>query len=327
MIRIERVDPLAMAEPASAILLESWPRPCIHYSPAYLRWQLSFPGTTPSVAVAAFGEGEPIACIATTPRRLRWRGIRVEVHVASFMAVRPSWRGRGVANRLFQAMLDALRDYDRPIVSFAEPDSAGDWTARSAYPAAGFGMRPLGAYPLYGFLPRPGEAPAPAVKAIETADPEGFLLRIGACTDDRTLWNDPDAAEWAHYQRDPRERATVELYGPSGEWLGGAVAVRSEVATAHGVDPVTTLESVFLPQLDSAMLRALCQYACGRWSGAQSSPAGAFPLTAPNAWGIDPLILRAAGLRQTPRRFVGYLAHPDPKNPLLDASGTNLEIV
>ncbi|MBI3949929.1 MAG: GNAT family N-acetyltransferase [Acidobacteria bacterium] len=322
MLRIQQVNPGSFAESASRILLQSWPVTCFHYSPDHLRWQFSFPGPYPSVGVAAFDGNEPVGFAAATPRRLRFQQMGSETYVVSFVAVRPAWRGRGIAADLYTCLLGALREAGLPIVTFAEPGAVGERALVKAYPSAGFELRTLGRFTTYGYSPRSGAAPT-SVQVLETSDAATILATIQRRGDHQTLWSDPDCQWLEHNDEDPWLRATVILRLTGGDGLGCAMIVRSEFVTAKGISLVPMIDQLFLYQPEAEALRALCEFASERWSG----PAARTNVTVPNAWGIDPMILRSAGLRQTPRQFTGYVCSPDPHCPFLNAQGTNLHIV
>lgn len=322
MLRIDQVNPGAFADSASRILRESWPAPCIHYSPAYLRWQFGVPGAHPAVGVAAFDGDEPVGFAAATPRRLRLQQVRSAAYLVSFVAVRPAWRRRRVAARLYACLLEALRVTGLPIVTFAESNSAGEQALLSAYPAAGFHLRTLGRFPTYGYAPCAGAAPS-SVQVVETTDAAAILAAIQGCGHHQILWGDVDR-RWLNYTTtDPWPRATVVLRQAEGDGLGCAMIVRAEIATADGVRFVAMIDQLFMDRPAAETLRALCEFARQRWS----SPAARPLVTAPNVWGIDPMILRSAGLRQSPRQFTGYISSPDPLCPFLKALGTNLPVV
>ncbi|HZT44087.1 MAG TPA: hypothetical protein VFA07_18125 [Chthonomonadaceae bacterium] len=321
-MRVERVDLLEFAEKASCFLLAAWPRPCLHYTPAYLRWQFGFPGSIPPVGVAVFDEDELVGFNGSTLRRLRFQQTTAEILLASFASVHPARRGGRAPGTLYRGMLEALRDCGLPHLAYAEGGSPGDLGALRAAPSAGFCLQRLGPFPVYGYVPHPDETPA-TVQVVETDDPLALLPAIRACDDTQTLWNAPDETMLAHYHKDPRPHALTLLYGPEGDLRGAAIVVQAEFVTAQGFRSVIMLDNLFLPRPDAETLHALCAFAAGRWA----EQIGSVRITLPNVWGIDPGILEAAGLRHRQGHFIAQVCATDPAHPFLQAAGTNLEIV
>jgi hypothetical protein len=320
-LRLQQVDPSAFIEPASRILQESWQPPCIYYSDDYLRWQFRFPGALPASGTAAFDGDEPVGFTAVIPRWLRLGGVRLPVLLSSFHAVRPAWRGpAGVG--VLRAGIRSLRDMDMPVVVFTVPGSEAERMVRAAYAAFGFQCRPLGHYPTYAALARPGQPGGP-VTAVEAQDVEDFAAALRACDVPRRLWNAPDRDQLEHYRKDPRERVLVRLEDPTGRPLGAAMLMRADVLTAAGRERVATIDSVSLPEPSADALRALARFAADRWADRVTSPV----VMAPNLLGIDPGLLRLAGFRVTPSAFNGYLFFRDRDHAFRDAEATNLEIV
>lgn len=326
--RIEEIDPAVHAEEAAALLRLCWPPPSIHYSADYLRWQFGFGGTHhPALGVGAFAGGTLLGFGATSPRRLRLGTDEEWLQVVSFVAIHPSQQGRGLASAVYQALAAALRRTGQSIITYAQPDTAGQRCLLRAYPRAGFELRPLGVYAAYGCLVREGRAP-PAPPAQVEPDSAGFarvLAELAEVPPERpALLPVPDAAVLAHYARDPRQRRFLVARGPDGAPSGAAMAIEAELVTAAGLEKATTLDAVFLPrdrlETLAGTLAALC-----RGARAGRGPSGA--VLAPNLWGIDEALLRSAGLRRTGGLFHGYFCTPRPAHPFLAAEGTNLEIV
>jgi hypothetical protein len=89
--RVEIVDPVAFAEPASRVLREAFEPPCLHYTPDYLRWLFGVPNGMESIGVAAFDGAELEGFFGVMPRWM-WLGERrIAVHLISALAVRPAW--------------------------------------------------------------------------------------------------------------------------------------------------------------------------------------------------------------------------------------------
>jgi predicted N-acetyltransferase YhbS len=320
-VHIEIVNPSDHAGPAAQLLRRAWQPPCLHYTADYVRWQLRFPGPHPAQAVAAWEGGEMVGFAGLTPRRIRFGHRPAAAYVLSFVAVYPVCRGRGLAAGLYAALLDAVRGTEVPIIGFALLGSAGQRTLLRAYEAAGLRCRPLGEFQTYGFH-SPRLALPPDVSTEEPAAAD-LVSVIEACVGPRTLWSAPDARQLDHYRQDLRPRALVLVRGPDRQPAGAGLVVRADMATAKGVQPAVTVESVFLPWPEAGTLRALLDHAARRWPSA----AGPTPVMAPNLQGLDAALLRSAGVRQVAPGFAGYVGVADPTHPLLGAESTNLEIV
>jgi hypothetical protein len=322
MLCVEPVDPVALAEPASRLLAQVWEPPCLHYTPDYLRWQFGFTGEhLSSIGLAVYRDfQELIGFNSATVRRLRFRGTVSDVFLVCLSAVHPAWHGSRVAGILWKAMLEAVLKMERPYLSFAEAGSPTDRSAQRAQP--GRYLTSLGSFPIHGFMPRPNAEPGD-IRVIETEDPEAMRPVIRACDDEATLWNDPDPRMLAHYAADPRPSAMLLLEGPEGDLRGAARIVCAETLTSQGQSILPIVENLFLPNPDADTLRALCLYAARRWPDRVTAPM----VSIPNVWGIDPDILKAAGLRQTTARFVGFIGTYSVSDPFTPASGTNLDIV
>jgi hypothetical protein len=319
-IRLEKVDPLAFAGPASLILQEARESPALRYTPEYLRWLFSFPGGSSTVAAAAFDGDEPIGFRAVMPRRARFRGQSIVVHLSSFLSVRSAWRGP-IAAGLHRTICGM--GLPRPWIAFARPGTTGERVTRAQFTSfKTSSQKEIGIYRTYGYVDPPTPLPS-GVSCGEADDLDEFLAIARRCTDPRVLWSDPDHATLEHYRKDPRGRALVVARSASGDPLAVAMAVRAEIVAPNGVEYATMVDSVFLPESSAEALRALLRFAGRRWTES-GKPA---VVTAPNLWGLDPALLRSAGLRATPSSFVGFLLAPEPGDPLVKAEGTNLEVV
>ena len=321
MLRAERVDPADVAETAERILGESWEPPCLNYSADYLRWQLNFPGPSPSRAVVALDGGEPAGFAALTPRRLRFRRQRLDAFILSFVAVRPAWRGQGVGSLLYTALLDGAKTDGVPIVAFAEPESAGRALLLKSFEANHFLRKGLGTFRAHAGLSRPGPSTS-LIRCSMVEDLAGLSAALDRCDDSRTLLSDPTLDQWEHYRKDPRGRALVEVWDPDGEPAGSAMIVMAEVITAQGFTRTPLIDSIWTPHPSPEALKAIVQFA-----GGCSGQGGPQTITLPNVGTLDEFALRAAGLRAIPSRFEGFLFLPDPRSPVDEADSTNIEIV
>lgn len=320
MVRIEHVNPVEFADDASRVLEESWPAPHVRYSPAYLRWQFRFPGPLPPLGVAAFDRDEPIGFAGATPRWARFRGHRAPLYLVSFVSVRPAWRRQGIGGALYAELLRHIQQAQAPVVTFAETRSAGQRRLLTAYETAGFHARPLGEYPVYGYLPPPNP-PAPG-NAEWTEQISCVLPLIQTADDTRIIRHDPDETVMNHLSADPRLRRAVLVRGPDGT-SAGVMVVQSEIVTRAGAELAWLIEHPYLSQPSPKLLRNML-LAIARHSAA---PAGPVFITAPNVSGIDPALLRAAGLRQTRSVFAGYVCAMNASHPFLQADATDLDVI
>jgi len=321
MVRVEQVNPCEFPDSASQVLEESWPAPHVRYTPQYLRWQFTFPGPLPSLGVAAFEGEEPVAFGAATPRRARFRGHGAPVYIVSFVSVRPAWRGRGVAGAIYAELLRHIRQTDSAVVTFAETGSAGQRRLLAAYDAAGFHVRALGEYPVYGFVV-PADAPASGSDVECTLQLDRLLPLIGAADDSATIRHDPDDAALRHYAADPRSRRAVLLRSSDGA-QAGAMTVRPEMVLRGGIDVATVVESPYLPRPSADLVRDLF-ISAAREVESRATPA---IVTAPNLAGIEPEVLRSAGLRRTRSVFTGYACAPAASHPFLQADSADFEVM
>lgn len=321
-LTVATVDPLAFAAGASALLREAWTPPGLLYSPEYLGWQFVSPGDTRALAAAAFDGDVPVGFAAAVPRRLRLGEKRGDALVLSFVAVRPGYRGRGVAAAVYAALLDAAGQTGRPVLAYAQPGTPGRHVLLKAFEAAGYRRQDLGLYRTYAHRPGPASAPAAGGVTCAAAGPACFLDVVRRCNGTGTLWSDPDPGRLDHYRADPRGRLLAVASGPGGVPTGAGMVVLCEMTTPQGVDRVALLDSLFLPEPDVEILKALLRFAAGAWPDRVSTPT----ISVPNAWGLDAGLLRAAGVRATPSGFDGFL-FTTGDNVWEKAEGTNLEII
>ena len=319
-VDVRFVEALSFAGDAATVLADAWSHSsALHYNEEYLRWQLSFPGPFPAPAVAAFCENRPVGFAAATHRRVRYQSRVFDALVVSFVAVQSDFRGRGVAHRLYDVLLGRLREFKLPVITFAINGSGGERAISRAYPEAGFILRSIGEYPVYGFVVRPDAAePKWAVVAGDNLPP-GSAPSVSGCYD-RLIWSDPDSALLRHYLSDPRGRVYLAP-GPKGPV---ASVVHADFVGAGGVEYVTTIDSVWSTGTDVALLTGLAASASQLWPGKHGNLK---VVHFTNLAAFERSSLRSAGFRQISTRFKGYLAVVDSADPLLEATGVNLEIV
>lgn len=309
------------APQASAILTAAWTAPALQYSSAYLQWQLSFPGPAPAPAAAAFVDSNPAGFAGSTHRRLRHGLEIIDVLLVSFVAVHPDFRNRGIAAGLYRTLLAAIAATRLPVITFAQPGSAGLRAIERAYPEAGFELRSLGSYLGFACAPRASHETQWA-REERTPAPDGSSIAaaVEACAADRNLlWSAPSDAQWRHYQEDPRPRRLFALNAGDGE-RAAAWVVQTAYVTSQGVDSVAAIDCAWLNRSRPDLLPGLAT-AVGR-----ISPAAAV-VSAPSLAGFDPKQLRHAGFRQVGPGFHGYCATAAGAVPLPAAEAVTCEIV
>ena len=315
-IEFQLVPGTEFAPQASAILTAAWPAPALHYTPEYLRWQLSFPGPLAAPAVAAFVDSNPAGFAGSTHRRLRHGPEVIDVLLVSFVAVHPDFRNRGIAAGLYRTLLPAIAGTRLPVITFAQPGSAGQRAIERAYPEAGFELGSLGSYPGFACAPRASQEAQWAregnVSALDVA--------VDTCTSDRNLlWSAPTDAQWLHYMQDPRPRSLLSLNSNDGE-PGAAWVVQTAYVTAQGANSVAAIDCVWVNRARPDLLTGLAT------AVARMSPT-ATVVNAPNLAGFDPKQLRQAGFRQVAPGFLGYSATAHGAAPLPPAHVVNCEVV
>lgn len=320
-IEFHRVPGAAFAAQASAILTAAWPAPCLHYTPEYLGWQMSFPGPVAAPAVAAFVDSKPAGFAGSTHRRLRHGMEVIDVLLVSFVAVHPDFRNRGIAAGLYRTLLAAIGATRLPVITFAQAGSTGQRAIERAYPEAGFVLRSLGSYPGFACVPRPSqETPWSCTENAPELDGSPVTVAVDACAADGSLfWSSPTDAQWRHYLQDPRPRSLLSLNSAGAE-PAAAWAVQTAYVTTQGVNSVAAIDCVWLSRGRPDLLPGLAS------AVTRSSPATGV-VNAPNLAGFDPKQLRHAGFRQVGSGFHGYCATAPGAVPLPPADAVNCEIV
>jgi GNAT superfamily N-acetyltransferase len=299
-IEFRLVDGVSFAEEASRLLIAAWPIPALDYSPAYLRWQLAFPGPRAAPAVAAFVGSTPVGIAASSNRRLRVNSAFHDVLVVSFVAVDPAHRNKGIAGGLYRTLLDAVKNIDAPLITFGRENSSGQRAIERAYPASGLPLRAFGSYIPYATMPRSSSGTDEWTRA--DAVPPEVLSPVARSA--------PTVEQYAHYRNDPRPRELL-VHRNATAW---AWAVRINYVSAKGIETATVLESVCVEQPEA--LAGLASAAAGLW------PSPNPVVNLPNLWGMDPIELRALGFRKTGVPWIGYQAGPP-----LEVSGAQMDIL
>jgi len=310
------------AAEASAVLDASWQPPALRYSPAYMQWQLSFPSNIGSgPAVMAYDNNVPVGFSAMTARRLRSGNESWDSGVVSFVAVRPEWRGRGIAAALYEKLLPAVRERGQPILTFGAIGGAGLKVLLRAYSEAGFETIPLGACPAYSCLVQPGK-PAAGDWEAHTVSETTAITDLSRGFGPSAIISDPTNAQLRHYLNDPRPRTLVLVRHRATARTGAAWLVQPEITTARGPETIVIVDAVYIPEYDASALPAVL-HAAAAWSGKP------LPLlvNAPNLGGFDPEALRRHGIRKTGAGFMAYCCSPEPRGFLSAVRTTNLEII
>ena len=318
------IDGSGFAFEAARLLEEAWKPPALRYTAAYLGWQLSFPSTVEMPSAAAFDGSVPVGFAGASARQLRHGSTTMDVAIVSFVAVRPAWRGRGVATGLYRTLLKTLADREIPVITYAIPASVGERTLLRAYPEAGFQMRALGLYSNYAFADRQ-EKTCDQWLAGFSDDVERLapLAEERAAHDEAVLWSMPTRHQLTHYLVDPRPRKLIVVEHASEGTCGAAFVIHSELRMLQNTARVITLDCVWISGSAVAGLLALLRLASAAWP----SPGTTIPVVmCPNLGGFDASALRAIGVRRTGAQFCGYFCSVGQKLwPAFER--TNLEII
>src|SRR5262245_22409314 len=125
-IRFDDVDPGSYASEAAELLRRAWNPPCLRYSDAYVRWQLTFPGAVPPRAIRARDGDRMVGFVALMPRQVSTPNGPFVIYVRSFLAVHPAYRGARIATELLSRITETC---DRPIFCFTQPGSRNERTS------------------------------------------------------------------------------------------------------------------------------------------------------------------------------------------------------
>ncbi|AKT43238.1 GNAT family N-acetyltransferase [Chondromyces crocatus] len=320
-IEIERTDAVTLSEQSATVLREAWVPPVLNYSDEYLEWQLRFPGA-PVIGVTARSGDDVGGFAAITPRRLKFRGEASLAYLLSFVAVRPAFRGRGVASKLYDELLDALKGSGLPAVVYVDEHSpAAQRSLLGSAERVGMRVKHLGQYANHGFAPSHESERIPLI--VRDATDHGEVLSlIDACKDERVLWAAPDDALLDYYERDPRGRKLL-VVEEEGVAVGAASVTLCEIMNTLGeVDRVTSVDSIWIPDPTMPRVATLFRGAAMAFLGQACSPV----VSAPNVSAIPADVLRAARVRPTGAVYQAFALHSGD-HPFLEAELTNLEVV
>lgn len=312
-VRFHDVDPAAHAQEAAALLRRSWDAPCLRYSEAYVRWQLTSPGAVPSRAVSASDGGRTVGFVALIPRQISTSHGLAVIYVMTFFAVHPRYRGARIGSQLARRIVEIS---DRPILTFTEPGAHSERAFNQAATARGWTFRSIATLRTYA-----GGATAQSESSIEArpATVEEFLAAAKPREPTSVAWSRPTLEQARHYLSDPRGAQLAIAEGMDGQTLGVARIVRSQVLTADGAADVPSLDAVELYHHHAAALGAFRRFAL--------TPSGGSSIaTAPNLDVVPAAAVRQAGFRATRSTFnVAVLG--DPAEPITrEVVSTNLEV-
>jgi GNAT superfamily N-acetyltransferase len=311
-LSVELVDPIRSVARAAAVLRAAWTPPCLHYSDAYVRWQLTFPGNVPVRLALAFAGRQSIGCAGLTPRQFLLNGEYTAAYVLSFVAVDPSWRGHGLGARLYETLLDGIAP-QVPIVVFTQPDSTGERLLLRAF-ASEFTHQPLRQCRAAGYARVLGEQKNDG--RVRNAREDEFLAALSHIDAAGIFWNAPSPAVLSHYLSDPRSRSLMVIGNREGEPTGTAMRVAVEIVNGSTLQLVPMLENVRLTEPSPSDLEAA-------FDATGEVMPGSTTVVAPNLSHIDISITRAARARLLPSV---YNAHIFLRHVKCEADATNIEV-
>lgn len=267
------------------------------------------------MAAVAHDGRELVGYSAIIPRRMQVGDKSIDTYHLTFVCVLPEHRCLGIATQLYDAILQEVGRQNWPMIAFTREDSIGNRAFSSGARRANFTHRSLGDYIVYGYLYRPMQAmvadPTIEVSTTEVILDSEFVELVAGSNDDQSLGIVGDADMLRHWSLDPRHSLQIRVRRHD-ELVAGALIVRGQVSTLKGLEPVTSVEQVFLREHDPLLLKWVCQAAGAAWYE------GTRPefVSLPNLISYPEAMIRAAEIRQTPTKFLGHLAIP----PDYDAS-------
>ena len=283
------------------------------------RGQFTFPGP-PARGALARVRGAPAAVVGFAARRVRCGGEVSPSYATAFLGVLPALRGAGTATRVYDPMIAMACASGIPCVGFVDVKTPAARRLLVKHTAAhGMELKSLRLCKNWGFLDR-GGAP-PALPYREAAGPEEVLDVIEACRDAETLWAAPDREMLLHYLRDPRGRKIV-VVEEGGRVTAAAMVLLSEVTSQAGVERVTMVDCVWMPEPEAPRVRALFQAAGAAFAGQSSARV----IGAPNLGTVDEGVLKAAGLRPAAAVYEPFV-YQNKQSVFTTATATNQEMV
>lgn len=289
-IRYDDVNPGSCAPEAAELLRRAWSPPCLRYSDAYVKWQLTSPGAVPPRAMRASDGDRMVGFVALMPRQISTSDGPFVIYVRSFLAVHSDYRGARIATELLSRITEAS---DRPIFCFTQPGSRNERTSPQSATTRGWMFRRLTTLRTY----MGGRTPPPDTSVVaRKATVEEFLAMTKACKPGTTAWGLPTLEQAKHYLADPRGACFAIAQGRDGVPLGAALVVKSELLTTDGAEDVPSLDAVYLHDRHAEALGALRRFALEQVEGASI-------VSAPNLDALSAKDIRQAGFRATQSAF------------------------
>lgn len=297
MTTVEAIGAVRLADvlaDVATLLRRAYPAGSLRMDAAYLAWALTDRNDLALSALSALAHeaGRPVGFAGAAPVHLQLGDRSWPAHLVSFVATDPLVRGRGVAGRLYEVLLDALAADRNPacVLTYAQCDSPGAALIERCYPRQGwFGAR------------------------LETMAPWGIARRrIAAGTDGPTgtaategeLRIAADEGSRAWLARDPRLVLTTDQ----------GIRVLALPLVGPG-DPVVGSLDSFPGFLTSAALGDALSAA------AASLPQAVTQVIVPNLPEAAADVARAVGLRRLPGQpWCAWAWSRNPSHPVLGAT-------
>jgi len=303
--------------PLAAMMLETWSRrkeQALVYSEEYLRSVFAYPGMSPALAPAIYGDAGPVAFIAGPPRRLAANGRRLNVVRASLLTTSMGLGAKGWGIVVWSALARRARalGFDGVINCSVAGLGADAFFAGCARRLGMTAARLYSAACLARLL-RPGIQGESAV----AADPELFLSAanaLAARTPFARLWTLAEA-EWECRSRS----GAVSVQSASGG-RAGVLAGYVMQLTGAGAPKCLLIENVLWGGLDAAERRALLRSFLAR-----AQEAGAGMALAPCTGSFDLAPLHECGFRLSRRVIDIYLCLWQP-TPIDEPQSVYLDI-
>jgi hypothetical protein len=312
VIEFQDVDAKTHAADAAALLRRAWTPPCVRYSDAYVKWQLTFPAPVPSRAVLAVDGPRVVGFVALIPRRITSGAGTAVIYVLSFFAVDAGYRGTHIGSSLASRILDIA---DRPVVTYTEPGSRSERVLAAAARARGLIHRQIATLRTYAGGPGRGSD----MVAAREASAEEFVAAVTQVGAAATVWSQPSHEQAAHYLGDPRGACFAVAHGHGGAMLGAALIVRAQLLTACGAEDVPSLETVHLHENHAEALSAFRALAMERGGGASI-------VTAPSLHTVPSDAIRHAGFRATRSAFNVAIVGDPAESIVRETRSTNLDV-
>ena len=305
-VQIRRVDPIAFAGEASAVLRAAWRPPSLEYTPEYVRFHCGFPTALEPISLAGYQGEEVVGFVAATGRQSSVG----EVYLSSFLSLRPG-SVPSLPTALVRQETRLLREAGRPTLVFAQVGSIGEYLLQ-CIDSLKIERVPLGEYRVHTAMPR-GEV---AGIGVEVVPPGDWAAAAEGLRDETLLAPSLDGDTVRHFASDPAGRRLLLAREAGGRVVATAMQGITSTVTATGVDRIPTLHYVRLAEQRPEALKALLAFV----------KSASHPIVlVPNVVGISQPVARAAGVRAAGSAFAAYLCPFGADLPPL--RGVELEIV